>query len=82
MLEGDPHAVLEGMIIGSYAIGAHEGYVYVRAEYPMAVKRLTMAIAAAEERGFLGKDIFGSGWEFNVTSSSAPARLSAARRRR
>ncbi len=55
ILEGDPHAVIEGMIIGSYAIGAHEGYVYVRAEYPTAVKRLTMAVAAAEERGFLGK---------------------------
>ncbi len=54
------------MIIGSYAIGAHEGYVYVRAEYPTAVKRLTMAVAAAEERGFLGKDIFGTGWEFNL----------------
>ena len=66
ILEGDPHAVIEGMIIGSYAIGAHEGYVYVRAEYPTAVKRLTMAVAAAEERGFLGKDIFGTGWEFNL----------------
>jgi NADH:ubiquinone oxidoreductase subunit F (NADH-binding)/(2Fe-2S) ferredoxin/Pyruvate/2-oxoacid:ferredoxin oxidoreductase delta subunit len=66
ILEGDPHAVIEGMIIGSYAIGAHEGYVYVRAEYPTAVKRLTMAVAAAEERGFLGNDIFGTGWEFNL----------------
>ncbi len=66
ILEGDPHAVIEGMIIGSYAIGAHEGYVYVRAEYPTAVKRLTMAVAAAEERGFLGPDIFGTGWEFNL----------------
>ena len=66
ILEGDPHAVIEGMIIGSYAIGAHEGYVYVRAEYPMAVKRLTMAVADAEERGFLGQDIFGTGWEFNL----------------
>ena len=66
ILEGDPHAVIEGMIIGSYAIGAHEGYVYVRAEYPTAVKRLTMAVAAAEERGFLGKDVFGTGWEFNL----------------
>jgi NADH:ubiquinone oxidoreductase subunit F (NADH-binding)/(2Fe-2S) ferredoxin len=66
ILEGDPHAVIEGMIIGSYAIGAHEGYVYVRAEYPTAVKRLTMAVAAAEERGYLGNDIFGTGWEFNL----------------
>ncbi|MGZ4198787.1 MAG: NADH-ubiquinone oxidoreductase-F iron-sulfur binding region domain-containing protein [Thermoleophilia bacterium] len=66
ILEGDPHSVIEGMLIGSYAIGAHEGYVYVRAEYPQAVKRLTMAVAAAEEHGFLGKDVFGSGWEFNL----------------
>ncbi|MGE5228412.1 MAG: NADH-ubiquinone oxidoreductase-F iron-sulfur binding region domain-containing protein, partial [Deltaproteobacteria bacterium] len=66
ILEGDPHAVIEGMIIGSYAIGAHEGYVYVRAEYPLAVKRLTKAVADAEERGFLGKDVFGAGWEFNL----------------
>ena len=66
ILEGDPHAVIEGMIIGSYAIGAHEGYVYVRAEYPLAVKRLTMAVADAEARGYLGKDAFGAGWELNV----------------
>ncbi len=66
ILEGDPHAVIEGMVIGSYAIGAHEGYVYVRAEYPLAVKRLTKAVADAEARGFLGKDIFGTGWEFNL----------------
>ena len=66
ILEGDPHAVIEGMIIGSYAIGAHEGYVYVRAEYPTAVKRLTMAVAEAEERGYLGSDIFGTGWEFSL----------------
>jgi NADH:ubiquinone oxidoreductase subunit F (NADH-binding)/(2Fe-2S) ferredoxin len=66
ILEGDPHAVIEGMLIGSYAIGAHEGYVYVRAEYPLAVKRLTKAIADAEERGFLGADVFGTGWEFNL----------------
>ena len=66
ILEGDPHAVIEGMIIGSYAIGAHEGYVYVRAEYPIAVKRLTKAVAEAEERGYLGKDVFGTGWEFNL----------------
>jgi len=66
ILEGDPHAVIEGMVIGSYAIGAHEGYVYVRAEYPVAVKRLTRAIAEAEERGYLGGDIFGTGWEFHL----------------
>jgi NADH:ubiquinone oxidoreductase subunit F (NADH-binding)/(2Fe-2S) ferredoxin len=66
ILEGDPHSVIEGMIIGSFAIGAHEGYVYVRAEYPLAVRRLTQAVADAEEHGFLGKDVFGSGWEFNL----------------
>jgi NADH:ubiquinone oxidoreductase subunit F (NADH-binding)/(2Fe-2S) ferredoxin len=66
ILEGDPHAVVEGMIIGSYAIGAHEGYVYVRAEYPLAVKRLTKAVADAEAHGFLGKDVFGTGWEFEL----------------
>jgi NADH:ubiquinone oxidoreductase subunit F (NADH-binding)/(2Fe-2S) ferredoxin len=66
ILEGDPHAVIEGMLIGSYAIGAHEGYVYVRAEYPVAVKRLTKAVAEAEERGYLGNDVFGTGWEFNL----------------
>jgi NADH:ubiquinone oxidoreductase subunit F (NADH-binding)/(2Fe-2S) ferredoxin len=66
ILEGDPHAVLEGMIIGSYAIGAREGYVYVRAEYPLAVKRLTKAIADAEAAGLLGKNMFGSGWDFEL----------------
>ncbi len=66
ILEGDPHAVIEGMLIGSYAIGAHEGYVYVRAEYPVAVKRLTKAIAEAEERGYLGDDVFGTGWAFSL----------------
>ena len=66
ILEGDPHAVIEGMLIGSFAIGAHEGYVYVRAEYPIAVKRLTKAIAEAEERGYLGDDVFGTGWAFSL----------------
>ena len=66
IMDGDPHAVIEGMIIGSYAIGAHEGYIYVRAEYPLAVKRLTMAIADAEAAGFLGADAFGSGWDLSL----------------
>jgi len=61
VLEGDPHRVLEGMAIAAYAIGADEGYIYVRAEYPLAVQRLKIAIQQAEERGFLGKNIFGSG---------------------
>jgi NADH:ubiquinone oxidoreductase subunit F (NADH-binding)/(2Fe-2S) ferredoxin len=66
IMEGDPHAVIEGMLIGSYAIGAHEGYIYVRAEYPLAVRRLTQAIADAEARGYLGDDVFGTGWRFHV----------------
>lgn len=66
VLEGDPHAVLEGMIIAGYAIGADEGYIYVRAEYPLAVKRLRRAIAQAEEWGFLGENILGSGFNFVV----------------
>jgi NADH-quinone oxidoreductase subunit F len=66
VLEGDPHAVLEGLTIAAYAIGASEGYVYVRAEYPLAVARLWIAINDARERGFLGEDILGSGFSFDV----------------
>jgi len=66
VLEGDPHSVLEGMIIAGYAIGADDGFTYVRAEYPLAVKRLEIAITQARERGFLGRDILGSGFDFNV----------------
>ena len=66
VLEGDPHSVLEGMAIAGYAIGANEGYIYVRAEYPKAIERLTLAIAEAEDRGFLGPDILGSGFSFDV----------------
>jgi len=66
IMDGDPHSVIEGLLIGSYAIGAREGYIYVRAEYPLAVRRLTKAIADAEERGFLGDDVFGSGWSFHL----------------
>lgn len=65
-LEGDPHTVMEGMIICGYAIGSSEGYIYVRAEYPLAVKRLRNAIQQAEERGFLGKNILGSGFDFTL----------------
>jgi NADH-quinone oxidoreductase subunit F len=60
VLEGDPHSVLEGMIIAAYAIGADEGYIYVRAEYPLAIKRLKSAIQQCEEKGYLGKNILGS----------------------
>ena len=66
VLEGDPHAVLEAMAIAGYAIGADEGFVYVRAEYPIAVKRLTIAIAQAREYGLLGKNIFGTVFNFDV----------------
>ena len=70
VLESNPHSVLEGMIIGSYAIGSHEGIVYVRAEYPLAVKHLEAAITQAEEWGFLGKNILGSGHDFRTRISS------------
>ena len=67
VLEGDPHTVLEGMLIGSFAIGAREGFVYVRDEYPLAIEILEHAIDQAHRRGLLGDDIFGSGWSFRVT---------------
>lgn len=66
VLEGDPHAVLEAMAIAGYAIGASQGYIYVRAEYPIAVKRLQIAIKQAREYGFLGKNIFDSGFDFDI----------------
>ncbi len=66
ILEGDPHAVLEAMAIAGYAIGANEGYIYVRAEYPIAIKRLEIAIKQAREYGLLGNDIFGTGFNFDV----------------
>ncbi len=66
VLEGDPHAVLEAMAIAGYAIGANQGYIYVRAEYPIAVERLQIAIKQAHEYGLLGKDIFGSGFDFDI----------------
>jgi NADH:ubiquinone oxidoreductase subunit F (NADH-binding)/Pyruvate/2-oxoacid:ferredoxin oxidoreductase delta subunit/(2Fe-2S) ferredoxin len=66
VVEGNPHAVLEGMIIGAYAIGAPYGYVYIRAEYPLAVERLHLAIKQAKERGFLGKKILGKDFDFNI----------------
>ena len=66
VLEGDPHSVIEAMAIAAYAIGANQGYVYVRAEYPIAVERLTIAINQAREYGLLGNDIFGTGFNFNL----------------
>jgi NADH:ubiquinone oxidoreductase subunit F (NADH-binding)/(2Fe-2S) ferredoxin/ferredoxin len=69
ILEGDPHAVLEAMAICGYAIGADEGVIYIRAEYPLAVKRLQVAIAQAEELGLLGDSILGTGFNFKITLS-------------
>jgi len=66
VLEGDPHAVLEGMIIGAYATGASKGYIYCRAEYPVAVKRLKIAIEKARKRGFLGKNILNTNFSFDI----------------
>ena len=66
VLEGDPHVVLEAMTIAGYAIGANQGYIYVRAEYPIAVERLNIAIGQAREYGLLGKDIFGTGFDFDI----------------
>jgi len=66
LLEGNPHSVLEGMIIGAWAIGANEGYIYVRNEYPLAVKHAGIAIKQAEKYGFLGKNIFDSGFNFTI----------------
>ena len=66
VLEGDPHAVLEAMAIAGFAIGANQGYIYVRAEYPIAIKRLEIAIGQAREYGVLGKNIFGTGFDFDI----------------
>jgi len=66
IMEGNPHRVLEGMIIGARAIGAQQGYVYIRNEYPLAVENLRIAITRAEEYGFLGQDILGSGFDFSI----------------
>ncbi len=66
VMEGNPHSVLEGMIIAGYAVGARRGFIYVRAEYPLAVRRLSLAIEQARERGFLGENIMGSDFSFDV----------------
>ncbi len=66
VFEGDPHSVIEGLLIGGYAIGANHGVVYIRAEYPIAVERLKDALVEAREAGLLGKDIFGSGFDFDI----------------
>ena len=66
LLEGDPHSVLEGMLIGAYAIGCNEGYIYIRAEYPLAIKRLETALKQMEEYGLLGRNILGSQFSFQI----------------
>jgi NADP-reducing hydrogenase subunit HndC len=66
LMEGNPHSVLEGLIIGGYAIGSHEGYIYVRQEYPLAVENVTIAIRQAAEYGLLGENILGSGFDFKI----------------
>ena len=66
VLEGDPHAVMEGMMIAGYAIGADEGVIYCRAEYPLAIRRLNLAIEVAEKMGIMGKNIMGSGFNFKM----------------
>jgi NADH-quinone oxidoreductase subunit F len=66
LMEGNPHCILEGLVIGAYAIGSHEGFVYVRQEYPLAVENMGIAIGQAEKYGLLGKDILGSGFDFKV----------------
>jgi NADH:ubiquinone oxidoreductase subunit F (NADH-binding)/Pyruvate/2-oxoacid:ferredoxin oxidoreductase delta subunit len=65
-LEGNPHCILEGMVIGAFAMGSNHGYIYVRNEYPLAVKNITMAIDKAREMGFLGKNIMGTGFDFDI----------------
>lgn len=67
VLEGDPHRVLEGMIIGAYAIGAHKGYIYCRAEYPLAIEHLKMAIVSAREKNYLGDNILGTDFSFELS---------------
>jgi (2Fe-2S) ferredoxin len=69
IMEGDPHAVIEGMIIGAIAVGAHKGYIYVRDEYPLAVRNLSSALEAAREKGLLGDNILGTGFAFDIRIS-------------
>lgn len=66
VMEGDPHRMIEGMMLAAYAVQAQEGYIYVRAEYPLAVRRLQIAIAQAEEKGLLGDNILGTGFSFKL----------------
>jgi NADH-quinone oxidoreductase subunit F len=67
LMEGNPHSVIEGLVIGAYAVGAHSGYIYIRMEYPLAVENANFALQQARELGFLGKNILGSGFDFDAT---------------
>ena len=80
-IEGDPHSVLEGMIIGAFVTGATDGIVYIRAEYPLAVRRLTRAIEQAREYGLLGKNILNRGFDFNIEVVQGAGAFAAAKRR-
>jgi NADP-reducing hydrogenase subunit HndC len=81
LLEGNPHSILEGLAIGAYAIGAQEGYIYVRQEYPLAVENIGIAIEKATEYGFLGENILGSGFNFKVMVHQGRGLLSAVNQR-
>ena len=82
VLEGDPFSIIEAMTIAAYAVGAQEGYIYIRGEYRLAYQRLENAIRQAEERGLLGEQIFGRISTSTSTCMPAPGRISAAKRRR
>ena len=81
VLESDPHSIIEGMLIAAYAIGASEGYIYVRAEYPLAIQRLEIALAQAQEKGFIGENVLGSNFDFNISIRQGAVLLSAGRKR-
>lgn len=80
IMEGDPHSVIEAMAICGYSIGADKGLVYIRAEYPLAIERLRIAIRQAEEFGLLGKNIMGTGFCFNIESGMEPELLYAGKK--
>ena len=82
VMEGDPHRLLEGLALAAYAIGASKAYIYTRAEYPLAIARVTSAIAQAKAYGLLGPNIFDSGFSLDISSSRAPGRSCAVRKRR
>jgi len=82
VMEGDPFAILEGMTIAALAVGAQQGYIYIRGEYPLATERLVRAIDEARAQGLLGDNILGRGLRFDIQRAGAPARTFAAKRRR